>query len=92
MHSSRYRFDGWFFSPRRLYGEVWAVWRACFVLVVQVSVGILVVGRGQLEKRTSWYVTDKLFCAASYLTCSLLLIYTEPVAPVVYLAVTFEYC
>ena len=71
------------------------------VAVVQVSVAFLVVCRGQLEKRSCWYVTDKYFFVASYLTSSLLLIadwsyllivsYIEPVAPVVYLVVTFEY-
>ena len=41
---------------------------------VSVSVAVLVVCRGQLEKRSCWYVTGNNFCVASYMTCSLLLI------------------
>ena len=78
------------------------MWKACFVVaVVQVAVAVLVVCRGQLEKRSCWFVTDNFFCVSSYLTCSLLLTadwssllsyYIETVAPVVNLEVTFEYC
>ena len=73
----------------------------CCCCGASASVDVLVACRGQLEKeRSCWYVNDKKKCVASYLTCSLLLIadssslvsYKEPVAPVVHLVVTFEYC
>ena len=44
MYSSRDRIGGWSFSPRRLFGEVWAVWKACvLVAVVPVSAAEAVV-------------------------------------------------
>ena len=40
MHSSRYRIGGWFVSLRRLFGEVQAVWKACFVVVAVAPVSV----------------------------------------------------
>ena len=46
----------------------------CCCCGASVSVAVLVVCCGQLEKRSFWYVTVKQFFVASHLTCSLLLI------------------
>ena len=70
----------------------------CCCCGASVSVDALVVCRGQLEKRSCWYVSDK-YCVASYLTCSSLLIsdrsprenHIGPVAPVVNLVAAFVY-
>ena len=46
--------------PLEDYMEKYRRCNACFVVaVVQVSVAVFVVCRGQLEKRSCWYVTDK---------------------------------
>ena len=45
----------------------------CCCRGTSVSVAVLIVCRDQLEKRSCRYVTDKLFCVASYQVLDVLL-------------------
>ena len=46
---------------------------ACFVISV-VPESVAVVVAGQVRVVVCWYVSDKEYCVALYLTCSLLLL------------------